>query len=67
MRSYPAFVPSEHFEELRKISKDRLMDMIWDMAKQLTPPDDDGNEAPNSDVVGIVRHELEVVNTHRTR
>lgn len=65
MRSHPVFVPAAYFEELAKIPKDKLMDMVWDMAKQLTPPDDDGFEAPDSDVIGTVRHELTVVKAHR--
>lgn len=61
----PVFVPREHWPEIEKLSKAALMDMVWDMAKQLTPPDDDGNEAPASDVIGTVRHIADVVTTHR--
>jgi hypothetical protein len=65
MRSHPVFVLEVYFSEMKKIPKDKLMDMVWDMAKQLTPPDDDGHAAPDSDVIGIVRHTLTVVKVYR--
>jgi len=61
----PIFVPLRFREEIEAMSKAALMDIVWDMAKQLTSPDDDGNEAPDSDVIGTVRHEIEVVTTLR--
>lgn len=61
----PVFVPQQYCAEIEKLSKAALMDIVWDMAKQLTPPDDDGREAPDSDVIGIVRHEREVILIHR--
>lgn len=63
----PVFVPQEYRAEIEKLSKAALMDIVWDMAKQLTPPDDDGHEAPDSDVIGIVRHEAEVISVYRSQ
>ena len=62
---FPIFVPAEYRSEIESFSKAALMDMVWDMAKQLTPPTDDGDEAPASDVIGTVRHTGEVVTINR--
>lgn len=61
----PVFVPAEYRAEIEKLSKAALMDVVWDMAKQLTPAGDDGYEAPASDVIDIVRHVAGVVMRHR--
>lgn len=61
----PVFVPAEYRAEIEQLSKAALMDVIWDMAKQLTPPDDDGHEAHQADVIGIVRSIVDIVKTHR--
>ena len=37
----PVFVPREHWEEVEKMSKAALMDMVWDYAKQLSGTDSD--------------------------
>jgi hypothetical protein len=61
----PVFMPRQYWAEIEKLSKATLMDMVWDFAKQCTPPDDGGNEAPDSDVIGTVRSIAAVVKLHR--
>lgn len=61
----PVFVPAPYCAEIEKLSKAALMDMAWDMAKQLTPPGDDGREAPDGDVLGTFRHIADVVMNYR--
>ncbi len=61
----PVFVPQQFRAEVERQSKAALMDMAWDMAKQLTPPPDEGGEQPDADVMGTLRHIAEVVGQHR--
>jgi hypothetical protein len=64
----PIFMPQQFWRELdEKVTKAALADMVWDMAKQLTPPCDDGNEAPEDDVIGTLRHIADVILTYRKR
>ncbi len=61
----PIFVPAPHMREIELLSKATLMDMAWDMAKQLTPSDDDGNEASEAEVMGTLRGIADVIKAHR--
>ena len=57
----PIFVPDAHAPELEKLSKAALMDMVWDMATQLTG----GDSLANADIMHQVRQTAEVVIRYR--
>jgi hypothetical protein len=63
----PIFVPVQYFDAMDKLSKSTLMDMVWDLAKQCAPPTDEGGEAPDSDVIGIVMSTAEIISDYRKR
>jgi hypothetical protein len=61
----PVFVPAQFQDELEKMSKAMLMDMVWDFAKQNTPADDDGHEASNEEVMETLRGQAEIIRAYR--
>lgn len=57
----PVFVPSIYCEEIEKLSKAALMDMVWDLATRCSGADDiDGPK-----VMAEVRHTAEIITLHR--
>jgi len=63
----PIFVPAAYQDNIEKLSKAALMDIVWDMAKQLTPAQDDGSEATDQEVAGTLWSIAETINTYRKR
>jgi len=57
----PIFVPDQHQKEIENLSKAALMDMVWDMATQLTG----GDSLANTDIMKQVRTTAEVIVRYR--